>query len=83
MGQKALFLYVNLSLHCLFTALKLKSRPKFAIALVLTLRVWATRAKLHVWVSSLGHMLASTQAATEISMPNQECLPVTIVNPLK
>ena len=33
-GQKALFLYVNLSLHFLFTALKLKSRPKYAIALV-------------------------------------------------
>ena len=34
MGQKALFLYVNLSLHRLFTALKLKSRQKYAIALV-------------------------------------------------
>ena len=33
-GQKALFFYVNLSLHCLFTALKLKSRRKYAIALV-------------------------------------------------
>ena len=34
MGKKALFLYVNLSLHYFFTTSKLKTSSKEAIALV-------------------------------------------------